>query len=94
MPIYTFQLPDLSVYSENFRNFIERDLIEQSTMVALEQAGEGLLNTSCKAFRLCWLTCANCKLQLFSMSDKPTLYSVATNIVLVFILKSASAKHL
>lgn len=40
MPIYTFQLPDLSVYSEDFRSFIERDLIEQSTMVALEQAGE------------------------------------------------------
>lgn len=40
MPIYTFQLPDLSVYSEDFRSFIERDLIEQATMVALEQAGE------------------------------------------------------
>lgn len=39
MPIYTFQLPDLSVYSEDFRSFIERDLIEQSTMMALEQAG-------------------------------------------------------
>lgn len=43
MPIYTFQLPDLSVYSEDFRSFIERDLIEQATMVALEQAGEWLL---------------------------------------------------
>ncbi|XP_012867355.1 PREDICTED: OTU domain-containing protein 7A [Dipodomys ordii] len=42
MPIYTFQLPDLSVYSEDFRSFIERDLIEQATMVALEQAGEWL----------------------------------------------------
>lgn len=40
MPIYTFQLPDLSVYSEDFRSFIERDLIEQSTMMALEQAGK------------------------------------------------------
>jgi len=40
MPIYTFQLPDLSVYSEDYRSFIERDLIEQSTMMALEQAGE------------------------------------------------------
>ncbi|XP_066885552.1 OTU domain-containing protein 7A isoform X2 [Kogia breviceps] len=39
MPIYTFQLPDLSVYSEDFRSFVERDLIEQATMVALEQAG-------------------------------------------------------
>lgn len=53
MPIYTFQLPDLSVYSEDFRSFIERDLIEQATMVALEQAGELLLLTgSCLSFPL------------------------------------------
>ncbi|XP_048476365.1 OTU domain-containing protein 7B-like isoform X4 [Rhincodon typus] len=38
-PICTFQLPDLTVYREDFRNFIERDLIEQSMLVALEQAG-------------------------------------------------------
>ncbi|KAK2540050.1 Otud7b [Columba livia] len=39
MPVCTFQLPDLTVYSEEFRSFIERDLIEQSMLVALEQAG-------------------------------------------------------
>ncbi|XP_031462192.1 OTU domain-containing protein 7B [Phasianus colchicus] len=39
MPISTFQLPDLTVYTEEFRSFIERDLIEQSMLVALEQAG-------------------------------------------------------
>nr|XP_019608742.1 PREDICTED: OTU domain-containing protein 7A [Rhinolophus sinicus] len=52
MPIYTFQLPDLSVYSEDFRGFVERDLIEQATMVALEQAGRlnwwSTVCTSCK----------------------------------------------
>nr|XP_046193420.1 OTU domain-containing protein 7A-like [Oncorhynchus gorbuscha] len=52
MPIYTFQLPDLSVYSEDFRTFIEKDLIEQSTMMALEQAGRlnwwATMCTSCK----------------------------------------------
>ncbi|XP_055273974.1 OTU domain-containing protein 7A [Moschus berezovskii] len=52
MPIYTFQLPDLSVYSEDFRSFVERDLIEQATMVALEQAGRlnwwSTVCTSCK----------------------------------------------
>lgn len=42
MPICTFQLPDLTVYTEDFRSFIERDLIEQSMLVALEQAGERL----------------------------------------------------
>lgn len=46
MPIYTFQLPDLSVYSEDFRSFIERDLIEQATMVALEQAGGWIIQMS------------------------------------------------
>ncbi|XP_072348745.1 OTU domain-containing protein 7A isoform X2 [Scyliorhinus torazame] len=46
------KLPDLNVYSEDFRSFIERDLIEQSTMLALEQAG-----------RLNWwsVVCSSCK---------------------------------
>ncbi|KAM5129242.1 OTU domain-containing protein 7B [Mantella aurantiaca] len=38
-PMCTFQLPDLTVYSDDFRSFIERDLIEQSMLVALEHAG-------------------------------------------------------
>ncbi|XP_037532646.1 OTU domain-containing protein 7B [Nematolebias whitei] len=38
-PLCTFQLPDLTVYRDDFRTFIERDLIEQSMMVALENAG-------------------------------------------------------
>ncbi|EHB04961.1 OTU domain-containing protein 7A [Heterocephalus glaber] len=61
MPIYTFQLPDLSVYSEDFRSFIERDLIEQATMVALEQAGIGLVCD--QAGRLNWWStvCTSCK---------------------------------
>lgn len=40
MPLCTFQLPDLTVYRDDFRSFIERDLIEQSMMVALEHAGK------------------------------------------------------
>ncbi|XP_028911354.1 LOW QUALITY PROTEIN: OTU domain-containing protein 7B [Ornithorhynchus anatinus] len=39
MPVCAFQLPDLTVYTDDFRGFIERDLIEQSMLVALEQAG-------------------------------------------------------
>lgn len=39
MPVCAFQLPDLTVYTDDFRSFIERDLIEQSMLVALEQAG-------------------------------------------------------
>ncbi|XP_054987323.1 OTU domain-containing protein 7B isoform X2 [Sorex araneus] len=39
MPICAFQLPDLTMYPDDFRSFIERDLIEQSMLVALEQAG-------------------------------------------------------
>nr|XP_015192128.1 PREDICTED: OTU domain-containing protein 7B [Lepisosteus oculatus] len=38
-PLCTFQLPDLTVYRDDFRSFIERDLIEQSMLVALEHAG-------------------------------------------------------
>lgn len=61
MPIYTFQLPDLSVYSEDFRVFIERDLIEQSTMVALEQAGKLLFPPLfVEGFRFVLCTRVNC----------------------------------
>uniref|UniRef100_A0A8C5QZI6 ubiquitinyl hydrolase 1 n=1 Tax=Leptobrachium leishanense TaxID=445787 RepID=A0A8C5QZI6_9ANUR len=38
-PVCTFQLPDLTLYKDEFRSFIERDLIEQSMLVALEHAG-------------------------------------------------------
>lgn len=37
-PDYTFTLPDLTKYSTDFRKFLEKDLIECSTLVALEQA--------------------------------------------------------
>ncbi|XP_023673580.2 OTU domain-containing protein 7A-like isoform X1 [Paramormyrops kingsleyae] len=72
LPIYTFQLPDLSVYSEDFRSFIEWDLIERSTMVALEQAGRlnwwSTMGTNCK--RLLPLTTTgdgNCLLHAASL---------------------------
>lgn len=38
-PEYTFVLPDLTKYSEDFRAFLHKDLIETSTLVSLEQAG-------------------------------------------------------
>ncbi|KAG7276231.1 hypothetical protein CRUP_018613 [Coryphaenoides rupestris] len=42
MPIYTFQLPDLSAYSEDFRGFIERDLIEHcKKLLPLATTGDG-----------------------------------------------------
>lgn len=44
-PLCTFQLPDLTVYRDDFRGFIERDLIEQSMMAALEHAGEETRST-------------------------------------------------
>lgn len=37
-PYFTFTIPDLTVYSEEFRKFIEKDLIETSTLVALESS--------------------------------------------------------
>ncbi|MGH0150019.1 UNVERIFIED_CONTAM: hypothetical protein FKN15_016900 [Acipenser sinensis] len=76
MPIYTFQLPDLSVYSEDFRSFIERDLIEQSTMVALEQAGRlnwwATMCTSCKRLLpLATTGDGNCLLHAASLAFAP-----------------------
>ncbi|KAH9496869.1 OTU domain-containing protein 7B [Bulinus truncatus] len=39
MYVQTFVLPDLTSYSEDFRAFLEKELIETSTLVSLEQAG-------------------------------------------------------
>lgn len=36
MPDYTFTLPDLTIYSDEFRAFLEKDLIECSTLHSLE----------------------------------------------------------
>ncbi|XP_064475033.1 OTU domain-containing protein 7B-like [Ornithodoros turicata] len=38
-PVYTFTLPDLSVHPPDFREFLEKDLVETSTLVSLENAG-------------------------------------------------------
>lgn len=38
-PVYTFTLPDMSIYPDDFRLFLEKDLIETSTLVSLENAG-------------------------------------------------------
>lgn len=37
-PDFTFTLPDISIYSEDFRKFLEKDLIECSTLNSLEMA--------------------------------------------------------
>ena len=37
-PDFTFTLPDLSIHPEDFRIFLEQDLIEKSTLVSLESA--------------------------------------------------------
>lgn len=39
IPDCAFTLPDLSVYPNGLREYLERDLIETSTLVSLEQAG-------------------------------------------------------
>ncbi|XP_046747794.1 OTU domain-containing protein 7B-like [Diprion similis] len=38
-PEFTFSLPDLSVYPDDFREFLERDLIEGGCLTSLESAG-------------------------------------------------------
>jgi hypothetical protein len=37
-PDFTFTLPDLSIHPEDFRLFLEQDLIEKSTLISLESA--------------------------------------------------------
>lgn len=38
-PEYTFTLPDLSIHPADFSAFLEKDLIEKSSLIALEAAG-------------------------------------------------------
>ncbi|XP_066590473.1 OTU domain-containing protein 7B-like [Prorops nasuta] len=38
-PEFTFSLPDLSVYPDSFRQFLEKDLIEGGCLASLESAG-------------------------------------------------------
>ncbi|CAD6237380.1 GSCOCG00002280001-RA-CDS [Cotesia congregata] len=38
-PEFTFSLPDLSIYPDSFRQFLERDLIEGGCLTSLEAAG-------------------------------------------------------
>ncbi|XP_063987450.1 OTU domain-containing protein 7B-like isoform X2 [Diachasmimorpha longicaudata] len=38
-PEFTFSLPDLSVYPDSFRQFLEKDLIEGGCLTSLENAG-------------------------------------------------------
>jgi len=39
---YTFILPDITRYPDDFRTFLHKDLIETTTLVSLEQAGMSL----------------------------------------------------
>ncbi|KAI5722535.1 hypothetical protein M8J76_009862 [Diaphorina citri] len=56
-PVYTFTLPDLTQYPDDFRTFLEKDLIALSTQVSLEQA-----------HRLNWWTSVTQKLYPLSTS--------------------------
>lgn len=47
MARFTFVLPDLSSYPEDFADFLREDLIETSALIALEQSGNPL-----KCFKL------------------------------------------
>jgi len=38
-PVYSFILPDISAYPEDFKAFLYNDLIDNYTLVCLEQAG-------------------------------------------------------
>lgn len=38
-PVYTFTLPDITRYPDDFREFLKKDLIEVSSLIQLEQCG-------------------------------------------------------
>jgi len=47
---YTFILPDITRYPDDFRTFLHKDLIETTTLVSLEQAGMYDCSRFCFAF--------------------------------------------
>ena len=47
-PMYTFILPDLALFPAQFRAFVEKDLLELTTMTNLEKTG-----TRRAAFKIC-----------------------------------------
>ncbi|XP_050732516.1 OTU domain-containing protein 7A-like isoform X2 [Eriocheir sinensis] len=70
-PVFTFTLPDLSIYSDEFRMFLERDLIETSTLVSLEGAGRlnwwALVGASQRLWPLATTGDGNCLLHAASL---------------------------
>ncbi|KAK4292167.1 hypothetical protein Pmani_035032 [Petrolisthes manimaculis] len=70
-PVFTFTLPDLSIYSDEFRAFLERDLIETSTLVSLESAGRlnwwALVGASQRLWPLATTGDGNCLLHAASL---------------------------
>ena len=49
---YTFILPDITCYPDDFRTFLHKDLIETTTLVSLEQAGMCLYSNSIPVLKL------------------------------------------
>jgi len=49
---YTFILPDITRYPDNFRTFLHKDLIETTTLVSLEQAGVYIRSNSIPFLKL------------------------------------------
>jgi len=40
-PVYSFILPDITAYPEDFKAFLYNDLVDNYTLVSLEQSGLG-----------------------------------------------------
>ena len=73
---YTFMLPDTTQFPEDFKAFLHKELIETSTLVSLEQAGEFKLSQSC------WhCTFSSKKLTSIRISITKLIVSVLTFVI-------------
>lgn len=68
-PDYTFTLPDLSIHDEDFRRFLEKDLIECATLNSLE---------NCQRLNW-WVDIGLCR-KIWPLSTSGVSYCVFTNI--------------
>lgn len=72
LPDHTFTLPDISIHPDDFRQFLEKDLIEKSTLISLKNANRlnwwsDELNIAQKLWPLATTGDGNCLLHACSL---------------------------
>jgi len=79
-PVYSFSLPDISTYPEDFKAFLYHDLVDNYTLVSLEQSGLRCTHTHTRR-----QTCISYQLQTSSLKLTLTLTLTLTLLILTLL---------